>query len=548
MIMRKDKGGGHMGTNTNPIMVLREGTKRQKGRDVQYNNIMVARTIADAIKTTLGPRGMDKMMVNTIGDVTITNDGFTILTEVDVQHPAAKMIIEVAKTMDEECGDGTTTAVVLVGELLKRSQDLIDSKVHPTVIARGFGMASRKAIEVLESISRPIGISDRKALMNIARTSMMSKAVTGYRDMLATYAVDATRMIAETVDGRTKVDLDNISIVKKQGGSVENSMLINGMIIDKGPEHVVMPKKVEKARIALISSALEVKKTSIDESIQIMDPSQMNAFLQEEERGQHSLIDHIIEAGANVVFCQKAISDESKHYLSKGGIYALQRVKEPDMVSLSKACGANIVADPMHMEKEDLGHANLVEARKLEEAEMTFITGCKNPKAVTILIRGSTEHVVSEVDRSLDDALNVVRLVMEDGKMNTGAGASAMEMSMRLKQYASTVSGREQLAIKTFADALEAVPASLAENAGLDMVDILIKLRSEHAAGNVDAGVNVFDGKVEDMWKKNVIEPFRVGKQIISSATDAAIMMVRIDDVIASKGGGPSGPMPPSEE
>ncbi|MCE5296173.1 MAG: thermosome subunit [Euryarchaeota archaeon] len=535
-----------MGANNNPIYIMREGNNSDRGRDAKNTNVQVARVISDAIKTTLGPRGMDKMLVSSLGDVTITNDGFTILTEVDVQHPAAKMLVEVAKAMDEECGDGTTTAVLLTGELLKKSQELSESKIHPTVIARGYGMASKKAIEVLESISRPIGIEDRKSLLNIARTSMMSKAVVGVRDMLAELSVDATKAISEKVGGKTVVNLGNISILKKVGGSVVDTSLIMGMVLDKGPMNPDMPKKVEKAKIALITSALEMKKTQVDAKIEIDDPTQMQAFLEEEEKEQRDLVEGLLATGANVIFCQKGIGDEARNMLSRKGIYAMQKLKATDMAMLSKACGANLVGDPAHLEKDDLGHADLVEARKLEEVEMTFVTGCKNPKAVTILIRGGTEHVVSETDRSLDDSLNVVRLAMEDGRMNTGAGASAMEISLRLKEYASSVSGREQIVIKAYAEAMESIPSTLAANAGLDVVDILIAMRSAHANGNPDAGVNVFTGKVEDMWKMNIIEPFRIGKQAISSATDTAIMLIRIDDVIASKGG--PGPAPMSEE
>ncbi|QLH75550.1 MAG: TCP-1/cpn60 chaperonin family protein [Methanomassiliicoccales archaeon] len=531
-----------MGTNTGPILILKEGTRREKGKDAQYNNIMVARTIADTLKTTLGPRGMDKMLVTPIGDVTITNDGVTILKDIEVQHPVAKMLVEVAKTLDQECGDGTTTAVLLTGELLKKAQELIDADVHPTVIARGFSMASSKALEVLEDIARPIDPDDRKELLDIARTSMMSKAIVGVRDHLATIAVDAVKAVTERRDGRTVVDLDNINIVKKQGGSVEDTMLIKGMVVDKGPEHVIMPKRVENASIALITTALEVKKTEVEAKIEITDPSQMHAFLEEEEREQRELVNAILKAGANVVICQKGIGDEAKHVLSKAGVFALQKVKESDMEKLSRACGANLVGDPRHIEPADLGHASLVEAKKLEGDEMTFITGCRNPRSVTILIRGGTEHVVSETERSLDDALNVVRVATEDGKMITGAGAAAMEISMRLKEYASKVSGREQLVINAFAASLESIPATLAENAGLDKVDILIQLRQAHANGMVDAGVNVFDGKVEDMRKKYVLEPIRVGRQVISSAADAATMIIRIDDVIASKGAEPSPP------
>jgi thermosome len=487
---------------------------------------------------------MDKMLVDSMGDVVITNDGVTILKEMDVEHPAAKMLVEVAKTQDEECGDGTTTAVVLAGELLKKAIDLIDANVHPTIISGGYRLAAAKAMEVLDSIAMPVGIKDKETLRRIAMTAMMSKAVSGAREHMADLSVDAVITVAEKTDGKITVDLDNIQVVKKQGGSMGDTEMIKGIIIDKEPVHPAMPKKVENAKIALVDAALEIKKTEIDAKIEIRDPSQLQAFLNEEENMLRNMVDKVKKSGANVMFCQKGIDDLAQHFLQKEGIYAVRRVKKSDMEKLSKATGANIVSKLTELEKADLGQAELVELRRYQEDEMTFVTGCKNPKAVSVLIRGGTEHVVDEIERSLDDALSVVAVSIEDGKMITGGGSTAVEIAMRLREYSATVGGREQIAIDAFASAMEVVPTALAENAGHDPIDILIDLRKAHKSGKVNAGINVFTGKVVDMLKENVLEPFRVGRQAMNSATDAAVMILRIDDVIASKGGrpGPGGP------
>jgi thermosome len=533
-----------MAMGNTPILILKEGTKRDRGKDAQYNNIMAARAIADSVRSTLGPRGMDKMLVDSMGDVVITNDGVTILKEMDVEHPAAKMLVEVAKTQDEECGDGTTTAVVLAGELLKKAIDLIDANVHPTIISGGYRLAAAKAMEILDSIAMPVGIKDKETLRRIAMTAMMSKAVSGAREHMADLSVDAVITVAEKTDGKITVDLDNIQVVKKQGGSMGDTEMIKGIIIDKEPVHPAMPKKVENAKIALVDAALEIKKTEIDAKIEIRDPSQLQAFLNEEENMLRNMVDKVKKSGANVMFCQKGIDDLAQHFLQKEGIYAVRRVKKSDMEKLSKATGANIVSKLTELEKADLGQAELVELRRYQEDEMTFVTGCKNPKAVSVLIRGGTEHVVDEIERSLDDALSVVAVSIEDGKMITGGGSTAVELAMRLREYSATVGGREQIAIDAFASAMEVIPTALAENAGHDPIDILIDLRKAHKSGKVNAGINVFTGKVVDMLKENVLEPFRVGRQAMNSATDAAVMILRIDDVIASKGGrpGPGGP------
>jgi len=519
-----------------PILILKEGSKREKGKDAQYNNIMAARAIADAVRSTLGPRGMDKMLVDSMGDVVITNDGVTILKEIDVEHPAAKMLVEVAKTQDEECGDGTTTAVILTGELLKKSVDLIDANVHPTIITAGYRMAANKAIEVLDSVAVKVEPKDRDTLLKIAKTAMMSKSISGSKELMAQVSVDSVSNVAEKVNGKWQVDMDNIQVTKKHGGSMDDTQLIPGIIVDKEPVHPGMPKRIEKAKIALLDVALEIKKTEIDAKIEITDPTQMHAFLDEEERMLRQMVDKIKKVGANVVFCQKGIDDLVQHFLAKENIYAGRRVKKGDMEKLSKATGATIISKINELDAADLGKADLVEVRKIQEEEMTFVTGCKNPKAMSILIRGGTDHVVAEIERSLDDAMSVVAVAIEDGRILTGGGSTAVEVALRLREYSSSVGGREQIAIDAYASALEVIPTALSENAGLDPIDILIEMRKSHKAGKKHAGVNVFTGQVEDMLANDVIEPFRVDKQAISSATDAAVMILRIDDVIASKG------------
>jgi len=531
-----------------PVFILKEGTRREKGKGAQFNNITAARAIADAVRSTLGPRGMDKMLVDSMGDVVITNDGVTILKEIDVEHPAAKMIVEVAKTQDEECGDGTTTAVILAGELLKKAESLIEQNVHPTVISGGYRMAATKAKEILDNVAVKVTPEDKEMLMDIARTAMISKSVSASRNLLADVAVKAVSAVAEKrADGSWFVDDDNIQVVKKQGGSMDDTRMIAGIIVDKEAVHPAMPKKVEKAKIALVDSALEVKKTEIDAKIEITDPSQLHAFLDEEENMLKKMVETVKKSGATVLFCQKGIDDLAQHYLSKQGIYAVRRVKKSDMEKLAKATGANLVTKLDDLKAEDLGTANLVEEKKIADDRMTFVTGCKNPKAVSILIRGGTEHVVDEIDRSLNDAISVVSLAYEDGKLVTGGGSAAIELALKLRDYAASVGGREQIAIDAFASAMEVIPTALSENAGLDPIDVLIELRQAHKSGKPFAGINVFTGKVVDMKRERVLEPIRVGKQAISSATDAAVMILRIDDVIASRGGdkGGRGPKAP---
>lgn len=541
-----------MGMGNTPILILKEGTKRDRGKDAQYNNIMAARAIADAVRSTLGPRGMDKMLVDSLGDVVITNDGVTILKEIDVDHPAAKMLVEVAKTQDTEAGDGTTTAVVLSGELLKKATDLIDSNIHPTIIAGGYRLACTKAQEILDEVAMPIDVKDKKALKVVAETSMISKSVNASREYLADLAVKAVTAVAEQEGKKWNVDMDNIQIVKKTGGSTEDSEFIQGIILDKDPVHPQMPRKLEKAKIALLDVAIEVQKTEVDAKIEITDPSQMHAFLEEEENMLRKMVKAIKEAGANAVFCQKGIDDLAQHFLAKEKIMSLRRVKKSDMEKVAKATGGVIITKIEELTADELGSAASIEVRAMGEDDMTFVTGCKNPKAISIIVRGGTEHVVDEVERALHDSLRVVGVALEDGKVVAGGGAPEIELALRLADYASSVGGREQLAIEAFAEAMEIIPWALAENAGLDPIDLVIKLKTAHEGKKNAAymGIDLESGEPANMLEANVIEPLRVKTQAIESATEVAGMILRIDDVIASKKmptgpGGAAPGMPP---
>ena len=525
-----------------PIIILKEGTKREKGRGAQSNNIMAARAISDAVKSTLGPKGMDKMLVDSMGDVVVTNDGATILKEIDVEHPAAKMIVEVAKSQDEECGDGTTTAVILTGELLKYAGELLEQNIHPTVICGGFKLASIKAVEILNKLAIPIKAGDKKTLKDIAMTSMASKGASGEKELLAEVVVDAVTNVAEKIDGKTYVDLDNIQIQKKQGGGIANTEIIKGIILDKERVHEGMPKQIKNAKIALVNIALEVKKTEVDARIQIQDPTQLQAFLDEEEGMLKKMVEKINKSGAKVLVCQKGIDDIAQHFLAKNGIYSVRRAKKSDMEKLSKATGGKIVANLDGLTSKDLGFAGSVEEKKIGDDKMTFITDCKNPKAVSILIRGTTEHVVDELERGLHDALSVVKVALEDSKMTPGGGAAATAIAMGLRDYGPSVGGREQMAIEAFANAIEVVPKTLSENAGLDPIDMMLEIRRAHKTGKKHSGINVLGGKVDNMLKNKVIEPLRVSLQEIQASSEAATMILRIDDVIASKGGGVGGP------
>ena len=519
-----------------PIIILKEGTEREKGKSALGNNIAAARAVADAVKSTLGPKGMDKMLVDSLGDVTITNDGVTILKEIEIEHPTAKMLVEVAKTQDDEVGDGTTSAVVLAGELLKEAESLVEQDVHPTIIVNGYRIAANEAIKRLNALAFPVKRDDKATLRSMARTAMSGRSVGADADFLAGIAVDAVQAVVEEVANEVRADVDNILVQKKHGATLKDTALIDGIVLDKERVHPRMPKFVRGAKIALINRALEVKKTEVNEEIRIRDPAKLQQFLNEEEKSLKTMVDKIKASGANVVLCQKGIDDVAQHFLAKEGIYAVRRVKESDMKKLAKATGARPVTNLDDLTPKELGHADLVEERKVGTDDMTYVTGCKNARAVTVLIRGGTEHVVDEVERILHDALRVVSAAIEDGKGITGGGSAEIELSLALKDFAATVGGREQLAIEAFADALEVIPRTLGENAGLDPIDVLIKLRSEHGKkGGKSMGVNVNTGEPLDMLKANVIEPLRVKTQEIQSASEVAGMILRIDDIIASK-------------
>ena len=524
--------------NGSPIYILREGSQRTAGREAQRSNIMAAKAVAGAVRTTLGPKGMDKMLVDTMGDVVITNDGVTILKEMDIEHPAAKMMVEIAKTQDTEVGDGTTTAVVLAGELLKQAEELLEQEIHPTVIAAGYRAAAEKSMEILQSLAVKVTVKDEDLLRKIAITAMTGKGSQAARDDLAIIAVNAIKAV---VDEDGSVDTDNITVEKKVGGSIGDSVLISGVVIDKDRLHPSMPKKVTNARIALLNAAVEIEKTEVDAKIQITSPDQLQAFLDQEETMLKGMVDKIAASGANVLFVQKGIDDLAQHYLAKAGIYTVRRVKKSDMEKLARATGARVVTSIHEISKEDLGKAGLVEERKVSDEKMTFVEECNNPKSVSIILRGGTEHVVDELDRAMEDALRVVGVAVEDKMLVAGGGAPEVELALRLRAYASTVGGREQLAIESFADAMEIIPKTLAENAGLDQIDTLVSLRSQHEKGVKTAGLDMDTGKPVDMLKLGVVEPLRVKTQAINSAAEAAVMILRIDDVIASKSGGPGG-------
>ncbi|MFH1432167.1 MAG: thermosome subunit beta [archaeon] len=535
------------GQGQQPIFILPEGAFRDTGKSAQRSNIAAAKAVADAVRSTLGPKGMDKMLTDSLGDVVITNDGVTILEEMEIQHPAAKMIVEVAKTMDKEVGDGTTTATVLAGSLLKEAEFLLDQNIHPIMIARGYRIAKEKALEVLNRIATTVTVKDKKILEEIAMTAMTGKGAESSKDYLAKIAVDAVVSVADESNGKATVDLDNVKIEKKAGASTDQTELVKGLLIDKERVHSGMPKLVKNAKIALLDAALEIKESETDAQIRITDPSQMQAFVAQEEKMLKDMVEKVKKSGATVMFCQKGIDDLAQHYLSKAGIYAARRVKKSDMEALARATGARLVTNLDDLEAKDLGFAGIVEEKKIAGDEMTFIRECKDPKAVSILVRGGTEHVVDEVERAMKDAVGGVAAAIEVGKFVAGGGSPEAEVAKELRAYANKVGGREQLAVNAFANALEIIPRTLAENAGLDPIDILVELRAQHEKGKVGAGVDVFTGKVEDMLAKHVAEPLKIKTQAISSASEAAEMILRIDDVIiASKlsgGGGMPGGM-----
>jgi len=525
-------------TGQQPIIILSQGTTREKGKSAQSKNIMAAVAISNAVKSTLGPKGMDKMLVDSFGDVIVTNDGATILKKIDIEHPAAKMIVEVAKSQDETCGDGTTTAVILTGELLKQAEVLLDQKIHPTVISHGFRLASEYARQTLDEISIPLKRDDLETLKYIAMTAMAGKGASGSKELLSKIIVEAIRLIAQETsdDHSVTIDLDNILIRKKQGGSIEETELINGIVLDKKWVNANIHTQVKNARIALLDTAIEVKKTEVDARIQIQDPSQLQAFLDEEEQMIQRMVDSIKDSGAHVVFCQKGIDDIAQHFLSMNHIFAAEQIKESDMKKLSKATNAKLVSDIDELTETDLGYAGIIEEKKIGDDYLLFITDCENPKAVSIMLRGGTEHVVDELDRAVHDSLSVVKIAFEDKKITVGGGAAATEIALRLREYAPSIGGREQMAVVAFAKAIEIIPKMLAENAGLDPIDVMISVRSAHKNGEKNAGVNVLEKKVEDLFPYHVLEPLRLSVQEIQVATEAAIMILRIDDVIAAKG------------
>jgi len=530
---------------TVPVLVLKEGTGRSTGREAVKNNIMAAKIVVEAVKTTLGPCGMDKMLVSSMGDVAITNDGATIMKELDVQHPAAKMLVEVAKAQDNEVGDGTTTAVVLAGELLAKAESLIDRNVHPTVIIEGFRKAADKAQEVLDKIAVSVDINDDKTLREVAVTSLSSKGVTVAADHFANLTVDAIKQVAEKVDGKFKADIDLVKIVKKHGKSLDETELVKGIVIDKEVASSQMPKSVDAAKIALLNSKLEIEKTEFDAKINIESPDQMKLFLDEEERMLKEMSDKIAKVGANVVFCEKGIDDMALHFLAKSGVLAVKSVSSSDMEKLARATGGKTLATVEDLTAQALGEAKKVEEVKIGDDKLIYVRECRNPKAVTIVIRGGATHVIDEAERSLHDSLCVVRNAVEDAKIVAGGGAPEAEVAKNLRSYAVKLGGREQLAVEAYADAVETIPLTLAENAGLDPVDVMVALRAKHEnAANKNFGIEVTTGKIKNMIDLSVVEPLRVKQQVVKSATEAANMILKIDDLIAVKGGGKGPPMP----
>jgi len=535
-------------TPQGPVLVLKESALQQKGRDAQKNNIAAAKLVAELVRTSLGPRGMDKMLVDSLGDVTITNDGATILKEIDVQHPAAKMMVEIAKTVDNEVGDGTTSSVVFGGSLLAKAEELLEKNVHATVIIEGYQAAADKALSLLSELSKQVDPEEKEILLKIARTSMESKLVSEDSVMLSKIVVDSILQVVEKQGDNYKVDLDNVKVEKKAGGSIRNTSLIKGIVLDKEVVHSGMPTKIEKAKIALVNAPLEIEKTEMSAEIRITDPTQMQMFLEEENRMLKTMVDKIIEVGANVLICQKGIDDIAQHYLAKAGILAVRRVKESDLTKLAKATGGTISTNLDDLTSKDLGSAEHVEQRKVETDKWVFIEGCRNPHAVTLLLRGGSQRVVDEVDRSIHDALMVVKDVIEKPAIVAGGGAPEAYLASGLKDWADRFEGREQLAIKKYAEALEIIPLTIAENAGMDPIDTMITLRAKQAQGKKWTGIDARNTRIADMYSLDIVEPVAVKEQIIKSATEAACMILRIDDVIASsgaKGGGGHAPHPP---
>ena len=532
-------------TPNGPVLVLKESALQQKGRDAQKNNITAAKLVAELVKSSLGPRGLDKMLVDSLGDVTITNDGATILKEIDAQHPAAKMMIEVSKTVDTEVGDGTTSSVIFAGALLEKAEKLLEKDVHSTVIIDGYQAASSKALQLLSEVAKSVEADDQEQLLKIANTSMQSKLVSDDSEPLSKLVVDSILKIADKNEDGYSVDLDNLKVEKKSGGSIQDTTLIEGIVLDKEVVHSGMPTKIQDAKIALVNAALEVEKTEMSAEIRINDPAQMQMFLDEENRMLKDMVSKLQSVGANVLICQKGIDDIAQHYLSKQGILAVRRVKESDMTKLSKATGARISSNLDDILTKDLGAANLVQQKKIESDKWVFIEGCKNPHSVTLLIRGGSQRVVDEADRSIHDALMVVKDVLEKPSIVAGGGSVEAYLAAHLKEWADSFDGRVQLAIKQYAEALESIPLTIAENAGMDPIDSIIALRTKQNVAKKTIGINAREGKVGDMYSLDIVEPLAVKEQIIKSATETASMILRIDDVIAISGGPSAGGPPP---
>lgn len=531
-----------------PVLILKEGASQTKGRDAQKNNIAAAKLISEVVRSSLGPRGMDKMLVDGLGDVTITNDGATILKEIDVQHPAAKMMVEISKATDNEVGDGTSSVVVLAGALIEKAEELITKDVHPTIIVDGYRKSALKSIEIFNHLAQKIDPGNKSELIRVARTSMQTKLVSKDSDELSEVVVNAALQVSEPNESAYIIDIDDVKVEKKTGGSLRDTKLIKGIVLDKEVVHGGMPKRIEKAKIALVNSALEIEKTEFDAKININSPDQMKMFLEEENKMLKNMVDKIISSGANVAICQKGIDDVAQHYLAKSNVLSVRRVKESDMTKLSRATGARIVNNLEDLSSKDLGSADLVEERKVETDKWVFVEGCKHPKAVTILIRGGSQRVVDEAERSIHDALMVTKDVMEKPSIVAGGGSPESYVAGKLREWSSTLSGREQLAADKFAESLEVIPLALAENAGMDPIDTLTELRSKQTKGSKWSGIDARGGKVVDMSKLDIVEPLSVKEQIIKSATEVASMILRIDDVIASSksgGGPPGGGMPP---
>ncbi len=522
-----------------PVYIINQDSKRTQGKDAQRNNIMAAKLVAETVRTTLGPKGMDKMLVDSMGDIVVTNDGVTILKEMQIEHPAAKMIVEVAKTQEDEVGDGTTTAVVFAGELLKNAEALLDKDVHPTVITKGYSLAAEKSIEIVNSLSTDVKVTDKDVLKQLAITAMTGKKAEMAKEVLADLCSSAVTQVADN----SYVDLDNVKVEKKTGSGIENSELVQGIILDKERVNAAMPRKVENAKVLLLDVELEIRNTETDAKIQITDPSQMGAFIEMEEKMIKEMVEKVKATKCNVLLCQKGIDDLAQHYLAKAGVFACRRIKKSDMEKLSRATGGSVISNLDDMSSKDLGAASLVEEKKVGDEEMTYVTGCKNPKAVTLLVRGGTEHVVDEIERAMEDALGGLVTAIKTGKVVTGAGSVEIEVAHQLRTFANSLSGREQLAVLAFADSMEVIPRTLAENAGLDPIDSITELKASHEKGGKTSGLNVFTGKVMDAKKEGIIEPLNIKTQAIRSASEVAELILRIDDILLA--GKKDMPMPP---